>query len=495
MPHDGVIRVEDLLRSPALQLRLVAGEPGVSRRVAWAHVSELEDPTPWLFGSEMIMTTGIAMPRSAARQRAYLERLDDAGVACLALSEQLFVPPLTRAFLDTAGERGFAVVEVPLAVPFMAISQEVAAAVQVDTGQRLNAQLQVFGAVRWLAAGDLSTREIFARLERLSGYRLYACTTGRGPLLDGVPVPPPDQARLIPGTPTSPPTVPGGYVLPVSGPRGTAGYILAMETAGAAPAGVSVVQHIATVAALQLSMQAHEREMLRREGAETLAEMLRGVLDEAIVTRRLAVHGFPADANLLLAIVRPKDQAAEGDSVVDTLAQGGFPQLVLRQEEELYVLIPGDQAARDALAATGTVVGASLPFRAGASLGVARREAQWAISRAVESGRDMVSYGDDRTERWLTSESADLRALVDDVLRAVVDYDDAHGGDLLPTIRTWLEHDRHTDKAAEALHIHPNTLLYRVRRFEQITGRSLASTETLAETWLALRAGATLPPR
>jgi PucR family transcriptional regulator, purine catabolism regulatory protein len=495
MPLDGVIRVEDLLRSPALQLRLVAGESGTSRRVAWAHVSELEDPTPWLFGSEMIMTTGIAVPGSAARQRAYLERLDDAGVACLALSEQLFVPPLTDGFLAAADERGFAVVEVPIAVPFMAISQEVAAAVQVDTGQRLNAQLQVFGAVRWLAAGNLSTREIFARLERLSGYRLYACTTQRGPLLAGVPVPPPDQAKLIPGTPTSPPTVPGGYVLPVSGPRGTAGYILAMETVGAAPAGVSVVQHIATVAALQLSMQAHEREMLRREGAETLAEMLRGVLDEAVVTRRLAVHGFPAGARLMLAIVRPKGQASDCDTVVDTLAHGRFPQLVLRQEEELYVLIPDGQAARDTLAASDTIVGASLPFRAGTPLGAARREAQWAAARAVESGRDMVSYGDDRTGRWLPTGPADLRALVDDVLRAVIDYDDAHGGDLLPTIRTWLEHDRQTDKAAQALHIHPNTLLYRVRRFEQISGRSLASTEALAETWLALRAAATLPPR
>jgi PucR family transcriptional regulator, purine catabolism regulatory protein len=495
MPQDGVIRVEDLLRSPALQLRLIAGEPGVSRRVAWAHVSELEDPTPWLFGSEMIMTTGIAIPGSAGRQRAYLERLDDAGVACLAVSEQLFVPPLTKAFLAAAGERGFPVVEVPIAVPFMAISQEVAAAVQVDTGQRLNAQLQVFGAVRWLAAGNLSTQEIFARLERLSGYRLYACTTRRGPLLDGVPVPPPDQAKLIPGTPTSPPTVPGGYVLPVSGPRGTAGYILAMETAGAAPAGVSVVQHIATVAALQLSMQAHEREMLRREGAETLTEMLRGVLDEAIVARRLAVHGFPAGARLVLAIVRPEDPGASCDTVVDALAQGRFPQLVLRQEEELYVLIPDDRAARAALAAGDTIAGASLPFRAGAPLGVARREAQWAIARALESGKNMISYGDDRTGRWLTSESADLQALVDDVLRAVIDYDDAHGGDLLPTIRIWLEHDRQTDKAAQALHIHPNTLLYRVRRFEQITGRSLASTEALAETWLALRAAATLPSR
>ena len=491
MSQNGMIRVEDLLRSPALQLRLIAGEAGTSRRVAWAHVSELEDPTPWLFGAEMIMTTGMAVPASAKRQRAYLERLDDAGVACLAVSEQLSVPPLTDAFLVAADERGFPVVEVPLAVPFMAISQEVAAAVQVDTGQRLNAQLQVFGAVRWLAAGDLSTGEIFARLERLSGYSLYACTTQRGPLLEGVPVPPPDEAKLIPDTPSSPPTVPGGYVLPVSGSRGTAGYILAMETPDAVPAGVSVVQHIATVAALQLSMQAHEREMLRREGAETLAEMLRGVLDTALAQRRLGVHGFPPEARLLLTIVRPKDQDA--DAAADALAQGRFPQLVLRQEEELYVLIPDDEDARTALAASGTIVGASLPFRAGASLAVARREAQWAISRAVESGRDMVSYGDDRTGRWLTSESAGLRALVDDVLRPVIDYDEAHGGDLLPTIRTWLEHDRQTDKAAQALHIHPNTLLYRVRRFEQITGRSLASTEVLAETWLALRAAATLP--
>jgi PucR family transcriptional regulator, purine catabolism regulatory protein len=490
MPQDGVIRVEDLLRSPALQLRLIAGESGTSRRVAWAHVSELEDPTPWLFGAEMIMTTGIAVPASARRQRAYLERLDDAGVACLAVSEQLSVPPLTDAFLAAADERGFPVVEVPLPVPFMAISQEVAAAVQVDTGQRLNAQLQVFGAVRWLAAGNLSTREIFARLERLSGYALYACDTRLGPLLDGVPVPLPEHRKLIPATPASPPTVPGGYVLPVSGPRSSAGYILAMEKADAVPAGVSVVQHIATVAALQLSMQAHEREMLRREGAETLAEMLRGVLDSAVVSRRLAVQGFPADCRLLLAIVRPKSDSA--DAMADTLAQGRFPQLVLRQEEELYVLVPDDLAARTALAADGAIAGISLPFLAGASLGVARREAQWAIARAVESGRDVVSYGDDRTGRWLTSESADLRALVDDVLRPVIDYDEAHGGDLLPTIRTWLEHDRQTDKAAQALHIHPNTLLYRVRRFEQITGRSLTSTEALAETWLALRAAATL---
>lgn len=74
------------------------------------------------------------------------------------------------------------------------------------------------------------------------------------------------------------------------------------------------------------------------------------------------------------------------------------------------------------------------------------------------------------------------------MLGAVLDYDLAHGGQLVPTVRTWLEHDRRTQQAAEALHLHPNTLAYRVRRFERLSGRSLASTADLAEAWLALQA-------
>jgi purine catabolism regulator len=82
---------------------------------------------------------------------------------------------------------------------------------------------------------------------------------------------------------------------------------------------------------------------------------------------------------------------------------------------------------------------------------------------------------------------------VEQVLGAVIEYDAAHAGDLVTSVRVWLEHDRQTGRAARALHIHPNTLLYRVRRFEQVSGCSLASTESLAEIWLALRATAAVP--
>ena len=254
---------------------------------------------------------------------------------------------------------------------------------------------------------------------------------------------------------------------------------------------MSVVQHIATVAALQLSMVAHEREMLRRSGAETLAEMVQGVLEGAVVTRRLTGNGFLVDRPLRLAVV---PGAADDDRVADALASAGFPYLILRQQAELLVLLQDGEADRTALTGVVSVaVGFSRPFAAGSSVAMARREARWALARALEAGRSVVSYGEDRTEKWLTSETSDLRALVSQVLGAVLAYDEVHEGGLVASVRVWLEHDRQTDRAARALHIHPNTLLYRIRRFEQISGRSLASTESLAEVWLAMRTTAAVP--
>ena len=484
------LTVADLLRSPGLQLSLVAGSAGLGRRVAWAHVSELEDPTPWLLGADLLMTTGLGVPRAAARQRAYLERLDDAGVSALALSDQLHVPPLHRVFLATADDRGFPVLRVPLPVPFIAIAQEVAAAVQSDMHRRLTAQLHVFGALQTLAAEDLSVSELFARLEALSGYSLSVSTpTGRA-LLPGVPAPPPDQLRLLPATYDSPPTVANGYVLPVIAPGGAAGFLLALEHGRTVPAGLAVVQHIATIAALQLSIGRHERETLRREGAETLAELLQGVLDPATARRRLARIGYDDHAPLRLAVVRPvAGSGVDDQAIVRALADFERPALVLRQQRDLVLLVQADAHLEPALRGRHDIaVGVSQPFEPGAPLAVPRREALWATARAHDRGGGIVTFGQDAAGRWLADDRQALRGLVDAVLGDVLAYDGVHNGQLVPSVTVWLEHDRRTVDAATALHVHPNTLAYRIKRFEQLSGRSLQSTADLAEVWLALHA-------
>ncbi|MEO3875087.1 PucR family transcriptional regulator ligand-binding domain-containing protein [Nonomuraea sp. B12E4] len=475
---DHKLTVEDLLRSPALQLRLLAGEAGLSRSVSWAHVSELDDPTPWLLGAEVIMTTGIGVPRGAARQRAYLERLDDAGVSALALSAQLHVPPLHQAFFEAAAERGMPVLEVPLAVPFIAIAQEVAAALQEDSAHRLGAQLQVFGALRWLASEDLDTTTLFNRLERLSGYDVYLCTPQGRPLLPGVPTPALD---LLPSGPEAPPTIPGGFALPVPAPGGPAGFLVAREREGARPAGLAVVQHIATVAALQVAMARHERETLRREGAETLAELLQDVLDPPAARRRLTRLGLALDTDSILLVIRGTDDEALRRTLSD------HPHLILRRADDHYVLGPASLAP--AIATVPAVIaGASRPFPPGESLRVAQREAIWAATHAAESGKPLVHYGEDTTGRWLPDDPATLTALVDHVLGEALTYDETHDSQLLVSVRVWMERNRQTEAAAAALHIHPNTLAYRLRRFATLTGRDLTSSAAFTEVWLAIRA-------
>lgn len=488
-PESRSLTVEDLLRSPALQLRVVAGAGGISRRVAWAHVSELEDPTPWLLGSELIMTTGIAVPRSEARQVAYLERLDQAGVAGLALSAKLLVPPLHDAFLAAAEHRSFPVLEVPLPVPFIAIAQAVAAIVQADVGYALSAQLQVFDSIRWLTSEGLRATEVFTRLEALSGYDLYLCDPDLRPLLVGVPAPPLELAHLIPASLDGPPTIAGGYVLPVPTPGGAAGVLLAMRRPGVTAADLAVIQHVATVAALQVTIVRHEQETLRREGAETLAEYLGGILDSQVARRRLARSGFDPSQDLQLFVVRSRPSDSLDETLDSRLTSRGIPHLILRQEQQSLTLLPDDPEAR-ALMAEGlaVVAGASRPFEAGAPLDLPRREALWAAARALEAGGGLVLYGADAAGRWLAEDASALRALTESVLGTVLAYDRAHASALVPTVRTWMERDRRADDAARALGIHPNTLAYRLTRFEHLSGRKLGSTADLAEVWLALRA-------
>lgn len=305
-----MITVAELMQSPALQLRLELDGADLDRRIGWAHVCELEDPTPWLTGSELLMTVGLGVPRTAARQRAYVERLDDAGVAALVLSEKLRVPPLTAAFCDAARERGLPVLRLPLPVPFMAIAREVAAAVQDDNYRTLTAPLQVFGALRTLASEGLSAGQLFSRLEAISGYRLYVCNPSGRPLLKGVPAPPAPLMHLLPESLNAAPTVTGGYVLPIPAPEGTTGFLLAMEQPGVSEEGLAVVQYIATVAGLQISMTRYEREITRRQGAETLVELMQGVLDPETVRRRLTGLGIDFADGLHLAVVRAEEPVA-----------------------------------------------------------------------------------------------------------------------------------------------------------------------------------------
>nr|WP_104821172.1 helix-turn-helix domain-containing protein [Kitasatospora sp. MMS16-BH015] len=81
----------------------------------------------------------------------------------------------------------------------------------------------------------------------------------------------------------------------------------------------------------------------------------------------------------------------------------------------------------------------------------------------------------------------DRTGLRDPRLTALTDYDRRHGTRLAESVLAWLDALGEVRIAADALHIHPNTLRYRVRRAEQLTGIDLAQPQQRLLAMLQLR--------
>jgi purine catabolism regulator len=99
----------------------------------------------------------------------------------------------------------------------------------------------------------------------------------------------------------------------------------------------------------------------------------------------------------------------------------------------------------------------------------------------------LVRYGE-HTALLLPQSVTEAQALVSRVLGPLIAHDTGHGTAYVDTLRAVLGHNRSWQLAAAELHIHKQTLGYRIRKIEQLTGRGLTSTEHLAEWWFALRA-------
>ncbi|MDO4796829.1 MAG: helix-turn-helix domain-containing protein [Coriobacteriales bacterium] len=79
------------------------------------------------------------------------------------------------------------------------------------------------------------------------------------------------------------------------------------------------------------------------------------------------------------------------------------------------------------------------------------------------------------------------RAAYLQALRALRDYDEQHGGDLMDTQYCYLQVAGPTTRAAQMLTLHKNTLLYRLNRIRQILGINLASGEDLFQPQMSFR--------
>ncbi|MFC9061925.1 PucR family transcriptional regulator [Streptomyces sp. NPDC057074] len=135
----------------------------------------------------------------------------------------------------------------------------------------------------------------------------------------------------------------------------------------------------------------------------------------------------------------------------------------------------------------GLRIGVGSPVDGLAAVGDARRLADTALEICPPAG-GTVRLADELPAALVVSSPELGRALADRVLGPLLRLEAADREVLLDTLTTWLDCDGSAQRAGERLYCHRNTVLNRLRRCEQLTGRSLARPADVVEISLALTA-------
>jgi purine catabolism regulator len=154
------LTVESLVAE--LGLTLVCGQESAQAHVRWVHSTELTDPTPWLKGGELLLTTGIQLDGPKA-QRELIERLADHEIAGLGFGTGFTHRKLPAALVTAARKRAFPLFEVPYELPFIAITERAFAQLVNERYEMLQRNM-VGDVLAEALTGHLYPEELQARL-------------------------------------------------------------------------------------------------------------------------------------------------------------------------------------------------------------------------------------------------------------------------------------------------------------------------------------------
>lgn len=490
------LTIDELVDVAHLRLRVRAGALGLQEVVTWAQASDLDQPWEWTTGGELLMKNGRSLPPTPAGQVALLRGLAEHGIAGLVIGMDPETPPLHRDAVAVADALPLPVLSAPYSIPFAAIGRAVADASKAEEGRRLALMERVYTTIRRSVAKP-ARGDVMRQLGRDLACRLAVVDAESGdPVLDGAdPLPADLHAAVAAEVSRRGGALPGVVHLEVAGDRAQVvevpdeePTVLVTYEFRAAPPDIVLIQHIATAAAVLLAHQGIRREHQRRVGGELLAHLIDGRLDDADAHRQLAERGLAPQRCVLLAV---EGGSPPGERYVHlSLDRRHIPNLLLRRAGLLYALVPADGDAAKVIQrrlGRGALIGISDPLQSPDRAAAALREALWAVRDAANAPDGVSDYANAKVFSVLR-DADEAQLLVERLLGPLLRYDAEHGTELVDTLDVFLRCGRSWQQAAALVGIHRQTVIYRIRRVEQITGRDLTATGHIAELWMALRA-------
>jgi hypothetical protein len=493
-----------------LRLVLRTGAEALERPIRWVYTTELVQPGRYLTGNELVLT-GLLWRKGQEDPDGFVTTLVDAGVSALGVGTAVHgvVPP---ELVDACRRQGLPLLEVPMEISFGTVSELVTRRLMTERSAGLATVLGRHRRLISTVAEGAGLESVFALTRDDLGRGCWVVSpTGR--VVVGPPAGlPKDRARHLAAefltADRLPHVVTSGSdytLLPINTRAGhrIAGWFLVCE-------GTLVdcdeevresAYELAALAALERARLEEGRRVERR-----LAAGLVGLTEPGDVAARMRACGLsPAEPYVAVsAAVREVAHPGEVSCAVLDELLGGDGGVIGQVGEEAIAVVPASAAPGLAagmrtaahlfeLALTGEqlTVGISGPAEGPAALRGAVEEARHTRRLAgLRPGRVHVVTSDELHSYVLllaTVPEGVRRSFRDRLLRPLHDYDAEHHSDLVHTLETFLECSGAWNRCAGRLHVHVNTLRYRIRRIEELTGRDLGTLENRVDFFLALR--------
>jgi hypothetical protein len=508
------VLLSQLLDAPELGLRLLHSAGSVlDRPIGRLVTTDLLEPGRYLNGGEVVLT-GLVWRRRPPDSEVFVASMAGRGATTI-LAGKAQLGDVPADLLDACRRHQVTLIEVPIEIAFADVTEYVAAAGSAETGARLSASLVRQRQLLSSIAAGRSLDELAARISAEIGHDCRVLTpTGRhvvpGPgeldadTLDAV------TRRFLTAdrTPAVAAVGEASYSLfPVGsglGNRLTA-WVLVIDGDHTewSRDHVEAVQELCAIAALDRARRDEGRRALRPLVADALALVESGA-PHVEVAARLRQAGSHSERPMVVAVAELRDDGPSevalslledvaltvGPAVVAPGRDGllvGFLPFVPGLPEQLRRafgrLSPGLQRARLAVGISGET---TIDALAGAV-----EEARFA-QRAAGAARAPVSVV---TSDEVASHVLLLATLPDDVRRtysqrvlgAVLEHDRRTQAELLDTLQEFLASSCSWTRTADAMHLHVNTVRYRIERVEQLTGRDLSRLEDRVDVFLALK--------
>jgi purine catabolism regulator len=305
-------------------LELATGGEGADAPVRWVHISELKDPTPWLSGGELLLTTGIQLG-GEERQREFVRLLSGHHLAGLGFGTGFDHKELPEALLDEAGRHDFPVFEVPYDMPFIALTEKAFTRLVNEQYEVLQRGIAIHKRLERLVLEERGLDEVVRALAAATGGAVWVLSA-RGETIAAklfrrqVPQEAVEHVReevrrrservgaaasdeAMEFAPDHPEIAGRSLVLPVSiRGRGSpqAWLVAARDAGGLGDFERLILQQAVTVVALELMRQRAMRDTERRLAGDVLAEALTGRLSESELAVRLRPFGVGGSAAVLV---------------------------------------------------------------------------------------------------------------------------------------------------------------------------------------------------